>query len=90
MITAAALGSKRTKAEFKQAVNNTVQQVAPRSQWEIAFMESAEDPMLWAADYCAWAIQRKWELGDARSYSLIEGKIRSEYDLFRTGKVEYY
>lgn len=90
MITAAALGSKRTKAAFKQAVNNTVQQITPRSQWEIAFMESSEDPMLWAADYCAWAIQRKWEIGDDRSHVLISNKIRSEYDLWRHGKVEYY
>jgi hypothetical protein len=90
MITAAALGSRKTRAAFKQAVNNTVQQVAKRDQWELSFMDSSEDPMLWAADYCAWAIQRKWELGDARSHALIENKIASEYDLWRTGTTNYY
>lgn len=90
LITAAALGSKRTRAAFKQGVNNTLQQVAPRNQWQVSFMDSAKDPMLWAADYCAWAIQRKWEMQDQRSYQLIRPQIVTEYDLWRVGTVRYY
>ena len=92
LITASALGSKRTKAAFKEGVNNTVQQIAPRDNWEVAFMESSKDPYLWAADYCAWAIQRKWESGgeDTRSHVLIADKIETEYDLWSQGKTHYY
>ncbi len=53
-------------------------------------MDSAKDPMLWAADYCAWAIQRKWESGDDRSYVLIENKIVTEFNLWEIGKIHYY
>ena len=90
MITAAALGHKKTRAAFKNAVNNTVQQVIERKRWEVSFLESSQDPMLWAADYCAWAVQRKWEMEDARSYALIETRISTEYDLWRTGVTHYY
>lgn len=89
-ITAAALGSKKTEAAFKNALNNTLQQLIPREKWECSFMDSAKDPMLWAADYCAWAIQRKWERGDDRSHKLIADKISTEFDLWGIGSKHYY
>jgi hypothetical protein len=42
------------------------------------------------ADYCCWALSRKWEKGDDRSYALIQDKIRSEFDVFRSGRTFYY
>jgi uncharacterized protein DUF3800 len=90
LITAAALGHNKTRAAFKHAVNNTLQQIAPRDKWEVSFMDSAKEPLLWAADYCAWAIQRKWERGDTRSYDLIKEKIKTEFDLWRHGTRHYY
>jgi hypothetical protein len=85
LISAAALGSKKTKATFKLSVNNIAQQIMSRDKWEVSFMDSAKDPLLWAADYCAWAIQRRWELNDARSYELIKDKISTEFDLWKHG-----
>ena len=90
LITAAALGQKRTRAAFKAGVNNAVQQILPRDRWEIAFHESSKDPLIWVADYCSWAIQKKWEHGDTRSYDLVKSKIKTEYDLFALGLEEYY
>jgi hypothetical protein len=72
LITAAALGEKKTRASFKAALNNTVQQIVNRERWEVSFIDSSKDPMLWAVDYCAWAIQRKWERGDTQSHDLIK------------------
>jgi hypothetical protein len=90
LVTAAALGQKKTKAAFKQGLNNTLQQTTPREMWEVSFIDSAKDPLLWAADYCAWAIQRKWETNDTRSYDLIADKISSEFDLWRYGTTHYF
>lgn len=90
LITAAALGDRKKRAAFKEGVNNTVQQIAPRDRWEVSFIDSMGDPLLWAADYCAWAIQRKWELNDRRSYDLIHPKIATEFDLWVNGNVFYY
>jgi hypothetical protein len=42
------------------------------------------------ADYFNWAIYRKWEHGDAASYSKIKPLIRSEFDIFRSGVRDYY
>ena len=42
------------------------------------------------ADYCNWAIFRKWERADTRSYDLIKHGIRSEFDIFRNGTRRYY
>jgi hypothetical protein len=39
---------------------------------------SASDMNLQVADYMSWAIQRKWEKGDDRSYVLIEKAIVCE------------
>jgi hypothetical protein len=35
LITAAALGSKKTKAAFKLAVHNTMEQISSRDKWEV-------------------------------------------------------
>lgn len=90
LITAAALGTKRTKALFKNSVNEVAQQTLPRDRWEVSFLESSQDPCLWVADYCAWAIQRKWERGDTEHYDLIKDKLATEYDLWRAEKVHFY
>jgi uncharacterized protein DUF3800 len=42
------------------------------------------------ADYCNWAIYRRWQKGDTRSYDLIRHGIRSEFDIFRTGATHFY
>jgi hypothetical protein len=45
---------------------------------------------LQAADYCNWAIYRKGEREDARSYDVIRARIQSEYDIFPRGTCHYY
>ncbi len=43
------------------------------------------------ADYCGWAIFRKWERDDFRSYNLIkDDKIKSEFNIFEKGTKIYY
>jgi Protein of unknown function (DUF3800) len=92
LITTAALGQKKARAAFKLGVNNVLQQIASREKWECSFMDSSKDPLLWAADYCAWAIQRKWESNgiDKRSHDLIAKKIETEFDLWKNGATHYY
>jgi hypothetical protein len=35
LITAASIGSRKTRAAFRQGINNTVQQIAERDRWEV-------------------------------------------------------
>lgn len=90
LVTAAALGTKKKKTAFKTAVNNVIQQTLPRDKWFVDFPPSIAEPCLQIADYCCWAIQRKWERNCERSHVLIEDKIKTEFDLFKAGDKHYY
>jgi hypothetical protein len=46
--------------------------------------------MLQVSDYICWAVARKWEQNDDRSYRLIQHTIQSEFDLFARGTTTYY
>jgi hypothetical protein len=89
LVVASAVGTKKRRTDFRAVVSNVMKQVAG-SGARSAFWPSGVDPCLQAADYCAWAIQRRWEGGDERSYAFIQGRIRSEVDLFRRGERSYY
>jgi hypothetical protein len=90
LITAASIGTKKGQGVFTDAVNDVVQQHLHRNQWAAHFCSSASDPCLQVADYCTWAIQRKWERDDRRSYELIKDRITYEYDLWSHGNQHYY
>jgi hypothetical protein len=90
LLTTASIGTKARRAAFHKGVEAVVAQVLPLIKVRTAFWPAASDPCLQIADYCTWAIQRKWERGDFRSYDRIKGKIRSEYDLWRIGTRRYY
>jgi hypothetical protein len=94
MVTAASIGTRRRQAVFTAGVNDVMQQTCklPPGSWITAFHQSSTDPCLQIADYCIWALQRKYESGgrDLRSYDLIKTKIAYEYDLWRAGQHHYY
>jgi hypothetical protein len=90
LVIAASLGTRKKQATFHEAIQDVVTQVVPAAHFRTAAWSAASDPCLWVADYCCWAIQRKWERGDDRSYRLIAGKIQSEFEPFRrSAKTSY-
>lgn len=89
-VIAASIGTKRKRAAFREILNDVVQQSVKGIEWNTAFWPCSADPCLQIADYCCWAIQRKWENNDDRSYVLIKDKIHREYDLFGRGNRYYY
>ncbi len=90
LVIAASIGTKKRQKGIRLGIADVVNQSAPVSRWEVAFWPSNSDPCLQIADYCTWAIQRKWEKNDIRSYGLIKDKIATEYDIFRFGGKYYY
>jgi len=54
------------------------------------FHECRADKNTQIADYCSWAIYKKWTDGEMRPYSAIQNKIRSEFDVFGIGENIYY
>lgn len=89
-LTTACLGSRKERAAFQDAVSDVVRQTRKQGSWTTDFVPSQANPCLQVADYCAWAIQRKWERDDTRSYDLIKDRITYEYDLWRNETVHHY
>jgi hypothetical protein len=45
---------------------------------------------LQAADYCTWAVHKKWRDGELRPYRMIEPFIKSELEIFQRGDERFY
>lgn len=90
LVTAASIKTKKKRLDLRKAVRDVIEQVASTSRVRVACWPAASDPCLQVADYCCWAIQRKWERGDNRSYDLIKDKVRSEFDVFKQSSTLYY
>ena len=88
-VIAASIGEKRKLADFRFGLQEAVQLTTDSRAVRVDMWPYSVEPCLQLADYCSWAIQRKWERRDERSYALIRDKIGSEYDLFQRGTTHY-
>ena len=88
-VVAASVGTKKRRKSFLTAIESVVRE-ASNVEAQTAFWPAAADICLQVADYCAWAIQRKWERDDSRSYDLLARRITREHDLFHRGTEEHY
>jgi hypothetical protein len=87
LVVCAALGTRRDREIHRANLQDVIEQVQPSgSVIRFAFWPAAIEPCLQVADYCSWAIHRKWERHDERSYVLISDMICSEFDLFSKGE----
>jgi hypothetical protein len=91
-VTAATIGTKKKRIAFEDSIRDVCKQIIPAKQVRTAFWPCETDPCLQVADYCTWAIQRKWESEskDVRSYELIKDRITYEYDLWQKGSKHYF
>lgn len=90
-VVAAEIGTKKSRSVFRDAVNDVLAQcISYRVPRVLAFWPNASDPCLQVADYCTWAVSRKYERDDMRSYDLISKKIVSDFDIFQKGSKHYY
>ncbi|MCP5340400.1 MAG: DUF3800 domain-containing protein [Sinobacteraceae bacterium] len=90
LFTTASIGTKKGQATFTSAVRDVLSQRIYQGNWKTHFCQSMADVGLQIADYCTWAIQRKWERGDSRSYDLIKHAVYHEYDTWEKGTTHYY
>lgn len=88
MVICAALGNRHEQAAHAEGIRDVIRQVLPLASARHAMTPTVADPCLQVADYCCWAIQRKWERADERSYALIKSQIASEYRLFTAGQTQ--
>lgn len=85
LVVPASIGNNKRRTAFHDVVREVMQQVGTIT-YRTACWDANSDACLQVADYCGWALQRKWEMGDMIPYGRIQSKIRSEYDLFAPGR----
>ena len=55
-----------------------------KSNLRVMIQQNSEEPLLQAADYVLWTIQRVYERGEYRYYNYLKDKIKLVYDIFDT------
>jgi len=83
------VSKKRNVVE--KAVKTTLERMLPGGlPYRVIHHDSKSCSGLQVADYINWAIQRKWEREDARSYALVKHAIKTEFDIFQNGATYWY
>ena len=81
----------KEKKIFKQTIADEIMRRNPATKFRVFFPPSGCFCHLQIVDYINWAIFRKWEQNDVRSYELIKGLLASpERDIFKYGFKKYY
>ncbi len=78
---------KRQRRAVEKAVKKTLSRCLPEGlKYRMLHHASKSNFGLQVADYCNWAVFRKWERNDTRSYDLIKDAIESELWEQRNGE----
>lgn len=82
---------QKKREAVEKVIKTTLAKLLPASaRYRLLHHDSKSNFDLQIADYCTWAIYRKWNSGDERSYHHIQPAVKSEFDIFRTGTKFYY
>ena len=82
---------KKKRGAIEKAAKTTLASMLPAAvRYRVLHHDSKSNMDLQIVDYCSWAIYRKWDAGDTRSYQLIQPVVASEFDFCRTGSILYY
>ncbi len=82
---------QRKRKAIEKAIKQALAHKLPQNvRYNIYHHSSKSNFDLQIVDYCNWAVYRKWEGNDTRSYQIIQTAIKSEFDIFRTGTRHYY
>ena len=82
---------QRKRQAVEKAVKLTLAQKLPKGcRYRVLHHDSKSNCDFQIVDYCNWAIYRKWDRADARSYNVIQPVVRSEFEIFRNGITHYY
>lgn len=81
---------QKKKKAIEKALKLTLAEKMPKIPYMIYHHTSKSNEYLQFVDYVNWAIFRRWEREDLRSYDLIKDAVKSEFDIFRSGERFYY
>jgi hypothetical protein len=81
---------RKRKAIQKEIKTLLKKNLKAEAKFRVMHHSSKSNMCLQISDYACWAIYRKWESNDKRSYNLIDNSLVSEFEIFSEGKKEYY
>ncbi len=82
---------KRRRQTIEKSVKSTLGTMLPtNARYRIVHHDSRSHHGLQVADYCCWAIYRKWERNDQRYYGITNPAVSSEFEIFKIGSTYYY
>lgn len=86
------LGSLFTKSKRGYVLKSLKQYLKNKYKkpFQIYFHDTRSDINCQIADYCGWAVYVHTERGEKRPWDEIKGQIRSCFDVFASGRTEYY
>jgi len=74
-----AIPDNKKKKSIEKSVKMTLADMMPSdTKYSIYHHQSRSNMDLQVVDYCNWAIYRKWDRNDERSYKIIQNIIKSE------------
>jgi hypothetical protein len=82
--------AKRDAAE--KAIKTTCrQELAEAVRFDSYHHPASSNCWIQVADYCSWAVFKKWEHGDTRTYDQLRGRlVEAELDALRAGTILHY
>ena len=81
----------QNKSHLEKAIKTTLSGMLPTGmKYKILHHPCMSNHGLQVADYCCYALGRKYEVNDLTYYNYIKPKISTEYDFFENGATIYY
>ena len=81
----------RKRKAVEKGIKSTLAKMLPTGVlYRILHQASRAHYGLQVADYCNWAIYRKWTTGESEHYNSIQPAITSEFEIFQAGKTWFY
>ena len=75
---------QRKRTAVEKGVKMTLAAMLPASvRYRVLHHASKSNLDLQIADYCTWAIYRKWSVGDDRSFRPVQAAVRREWDVMQ-------
>lgn len=89
LVAASQKSDHNDMSRIKRDLDDICNQTLAGRTFTTACWPSASDPWLQVADYCSWAVQRKYERGDDTCMKLISSQIDTLYHPFHHGAKRY-
>lgn len=75
----------RKRQAVEKSIRRAIRKQLPELKYRILHHQSRSHYGLQMADYCCWAIFRKWQKGESTWYDRIKPAMRGEFNVSRVG-----